>query len=131
MLRGISVKQPSFQTGPMPVGTTGLRGYKGLQTFFPTLLDLNGAIGGLGAGQEVWMDHAWRVIAIDVSGGTGVCSVLIQPNKSGQAEAEAERREVFLKVTHLLDPIHWIRGEYSLPKQVGLPSHKKTPIHNS
>jgi hypothetical protein len=127
MLRGISVKQPSFLTGDMPVGTTRLRGYKGLQTFFPTLLDLNGNIGAVGGGKEVWMDHAWRVISIDVSGGTGVCSVLIQPNKNVvQEEASIQKKEVFLKVTHLLDPIHWIRGEYSLPTETGLPMNAKT-----
>ena len=131
MLRGISVKQPSFVTGPMPAGTSGLRGYKGLQTFFPALLGLNEAIGNIGGGQEVWMDHKWRVISLDVSGGTGVCGAIIVPNKSG-AEATAtdggvaQKREVFLKVTHLLDPIHWIRGEYSLPTQTGLPMNAKT-----
>jgi len=34
-------------------------------------------------------------------------------------------QNAFLKVTHLLDPVQWIRGQYSLPKEAGLPWHHK------
>jgi len=96
-----------------------VRGYSGIQTFFPTLTQLNPEIQNVS--EEVWMDHAWRIAAVDISGERGVCSARIQQN-TGPSEA----RNVYLKVTHLLDPVHWIRGEYSLPKIVGLPGDQAT-----
>ena len=72
------------------------------------------------------MDHAWRIVGMDLSGGTGGCNVRIQRNSSGVATGAPQTRRVFLKVTHLLDPIHWIRGEYSLPSDAALPGNQKT-----
>jgi hypothetical protein len=96
----------------------------GLQTFFPTLVNLNSNIGKV-RDKEVWMDHTWKIVAMDLSGGTGVCNVKIQRNTAENNEP-SESRRVFLKVTHLLDPIHWIRGEYSLPKDAALPGNQRT-----
>ena len=126
MLRGISTKEPTFYCGTMSDEIRNVRGYSGLQTFFPTLTGLNSDIGDI-RGQEVWMDHASRIVGMDISGGTGVCDVRIQRNSAaGTAAAKTESRRVFLKVTHLLDPIHWIRGEYSLPNDAALPGNQKT-----
>lgn len=126
MLRGINIKEPKFQVGKLPEDLRKVNGYTGLQTFFPTLTKLNSAVGNVR--DEIWMDHKLRVVAMDVSGGTGVCSVKIRANDNSESDSDSdsEHREVFLKVTHLLDPIHWIRGEYSLPKSAGLPCHQKT-----
>ena len=125
MLRGISTKEPTFYCGTMSDEIRNVRGYTGLQTFFPTLTGLNSDIGKI-RGQEVWMDHAWRIVGMDLSGGTGGCNVRIQRNSSGVATGAPQTRRVFLKVTHLLDPIHWIRGEYSLPSDAALPGNQKT-----
>ena len=127
MLRGISIKEPSFHCGTMPSGLQNVRMYTGLQTYFPTLSGLNSKIADV-RGHEIWMDHAWRIIGMDLSGGTGVCSVRVERNLLGGASAPSysENRQVFLKVTHLLDPIHWIRGEYSLPNDAALPGNQKT-----
>jgi hypothetical protein len=121
-LRGVQIKTPSFTLGALPEAMRNVRGYSGVQTFFPTLTQLNPEIHNIT--QEVWMDHAWRIAAVDLSGERGVCSVRIQPNTG--ASSAIEGRDVYLKVTHLLDPVHWIRGEYSLPKIVGLPGDQAT-----
>ena len=118
-LRGVQIKTPSFSLGALPEPMRNVRGYSGIQTFFPTLTQLNPEIQNVS--EEVWMDHAWRIAAVDISGERGVCSARIQQN-TGPSEA----RDVYLKVTHLLDPVHWIRGEYSLPKIVGLPGDQAT-----
>ena len=122
MLRGLSIKKPSFYSGPMPNDMRRITGYSGLQTSFPSLTGLNSAIKDV-HGEEVWMDHAWRVVGADITGGTGACAVKIQKNSGG---TEVKEHDVFLKVTHLLDPIHWIRGEYSLPNDAALPGNQKT-----
>jgi len=87
-------------------------------------VNLNSNIGKV-RDKEVWMDHTWKIVAMDLSGGTGVCNVKIQRNTASNNEP-SESRRVFLKVTHLLDPIHWIRGEYSLPKDAALPGNQRT-----
>ena len=125
MLRGISIKEPTFYSGTMSEEIRNVRGYTGLQTFFPALTGLNSDIGGA-RGQEVWMDHAWRIVGMDLSGGSGPCNVRIQRNSADPDVATPTSRQVFLKVTHLLDPIHWIRGEYSLPNDAALPGNQKT-----
>ena len=124
MLRGISIKEPAFYCGTLPSEFQKVRGYMGLQTFFPTLVNLNSNIGKV-RDKEVWIDHTWKIVAMDLSGGTGVCNVKIQRN-TGANNEPSESRRVFLKVTHLLDPIHWIRGEYSLPKDAALPGNQRT-----
>jgi hypothetical protein len=35
-------------------------------------------------------------------------------------------KAAFLKVTHLLDPVRWMKGCYSLPQHTGLPWHSRT-----
>jgi len=62
-----------------------------------------------------------------MSGNSGVCSVGLTPNLDTSGEAVATlKAPAFLKVTHLLDPIRWMKGEYSLPKELGLPWHTRT-----
>jgi hypothetical protein len=97
-------------------------GYKHLQTYFPTLTKIF-RLGRWSDGGEIWMDNRWRVSAIDCSGTAGPCTVQLQSQKdlSGEAQSTA----AFLKVTHLLDPVLWMRGEYGLPKEAGLPWYHK------
>ena len=122
-LRGISIKAPAFHFGKLPDELRSVNGYGQLQTFFPTLASINSTVGNVR--EEVWMDHKWRVVAMDVSGGTGPVKAVLQANPPTDS-ATRTSKQVFLKVTHLLDPIHWIRGEYSIPKDAALPGHHKT-----
>jgi len=122
-LRGIALPTPYFRTGPLAEALFHVEGYRNLQTYFPTLTKLF-RLGKWNAGEEIWMDCAWRVQAIDCSGTAGPCQVSLVANKTG-AEHEVARRQAYLKVTHLLDPIRWMRGQYALPKEGGLPWHRK------
>jgi hypothetical protein len=76
------------------------------------------------------MDMRQRVSAIDCSGTTGACAISLVPNvdSSGNAVQPSERRKAFLKATHLLDPVQWIRGRYSLPKENGLPWYYRSGL---
>lgn len=73
---------------------------------------------------KVWLDTQWRISGLDISGTSGPCSLKLVPNQD--QEAAATTKPAFLKVTHLLDPIRWMKGKYSLPKHNGLPWVNKT-----
>jgi hypothetical protein len=120
-LRGLPIPQPRFQIGPLSKDLFKVRGYKSLQTFFPTLTKLF-RMGKWNLHDEIWMDQKWRVHSIDCSGTAGACNVSLQENSDLSGSVV---RSAFLKVTHLLDPIQWIHGCYSLPKETGLPWHHK------
>jgi len=121
-LRGIQLPAPRFNTGPISSALFNVEGYKHLQTFFPTLTKLF-RLGKWTSGNEIWMDTPWRINAIDCSGTTGPCSVTVRSNSDSSGELLT--KDVFLKATHLLDPIYWIRGAYALPKEGCLPWHHK------
>lgn len=71
------------------------------------------------------MDSTWRITGIDISGTSGPCSLkLIKNDISGSGEVK--QHNAYLKVTHLLDPVRWMKGRYTLPNKNGLPWHAKT-----
>jgi len=124
-LRGVQLPSPRFQTGPLCQELLSVNGYTNLQTFFPTLTKIL-RLGKWNPQDEIWMDTLWRVSSIDCSGTTGPCTVKLQKNKDlSGVSTESICRPAFLKVAHLLDPIQWIQGEYTLPKEPGLPWHPK------
>ena len=109
----------------MPPMLERVRGFQSLQTYFPTLSKLFRVTKHQSNG--IWLDSPHRMASIDISGTSGVCSVGLAVNTDASGTVEPSlHREAFLKVTHLLDPIRWMKGEYSLPKQTGLPWHTKT-----
>lgn len=122
ILRGIPLPPSRFQIAPLPEELKHVRGFHDLQTYFPTLSKLF-RITKHQSG-SIWLDSKYRISAIDISGTSGVCSVGLTSNTD--ASGSPIQRKAFLKVTHLLDPIRWMKGEYSLPRQAGLPWHTKT-----
>jgi hypothetical protein len=101
-------------------------GFNNLQTYFPTLSKLFSITKHQAS--RAWLDSKYRITAIDISGTSGLCSMSLVPNvdSSGTSLVNPIKRPAFLKVTHLLDPIRWMKGDYSLAKQTGLPWHAKT-----
>jgi hypothetical protein len=102
-----------------------VRGFHGLQTYFPTL----GKLFRITKHQskQIWLDSKYRIVGLDISGTFGGCDVYLVENKDASgSESPGIQRPAFLKVTHLLDPIRWMKGEYSIPQQAGLPGHSKT-----
>jgi len=117
-LRGVQLPSPRFRTGPLSEELLHVNGYRQLQTFFPTLTKLL-RLGKWDPKEEIWMDTLSNVRSIDCSGTSGPCSIrFVESDLSGTVPA-------FMKVAHLLDPIQWIQGEYSLPKESGLPWHPR------
>ena len=126
MLRGTQLPVPKFRVGPLSKDLTEVKGYQNLQTFFPTLKKLFKLKNWKSDSEEIWMDQRWRIFGIDCSGTAGPCSISVIPNKDlSDSEVEPQVRNAFMKATHLLDPIQWIKGEYAFPKQNGLPSRNK------
>jgi len=126
MLRGTPLPVPKFRVGPLSKDLTEVKGYQNLQTFFPTLKKLFKLKNWKSDSEEIWMDQRWRIFGIDCSGTSGPCTISVIPNKDlSDSEFQPEVRNAFMKATHLLDPIQWIKGEYVLPKQNGLPTHNK------
>jgi hypothetical protein len=64
----------------------------------------------------IGLESTEAITGIDCSGGPGPCTIQI-----GDTQKRA-----YMKVTHRLDPIQWIRGKYSLPGNAVAPKHKKT-----
>lgn len=126
-LRGMQLPSPRFRQAPLPKELCSVRGFHSLQTFFPTLSSLYNLKGK--HKESVWLDSKWRIKGIDISGTSGPCVLKLVPNVdvSGDISAtDARSQTAYMKVTHLLDPIRWMKGIYSLPKQNGLPWDTKT-----
>jgi hypothetical protein len=116
MLRGTALPVPKFRLAPLSKDLTEVKGYQNLQTFFPTLKKLFNLKKWKSTSGEIWMDQMWRILSIDCSGTAGPCLINVFPNKdlSDSNVESVEVRKAFMKATHLLDPIQWIKGEYSL-----------------
>lgn len=125
-LRGTELPAPQFRLAPLPDELHRVNGFHSLQTFFPTLSKLYRL--SKHQSDQVWMDSKFRICGIDISGTSGPCCLHIVPNVDPSKEHQAVPEKVggYLKVTHLLDPIRWMKGQYSLPRQSGLPWHSKT-----
>lgn len=121
-LRGSVLPAPRFHRGPLSPPLLDVNGYRHLQTFFPTLTKVF-RLATVNSNDEIWMDTPWRVEGIDCSGTTGPCTLTLRSNSD--LSGESIRQSAFLKTTHLLDPVCWIQGEYALPKESGLPWHRK------
>jgi hypothetical protein len=128
VLRGSQLPAPRFRIAPLADELRQVRGFTDLQTFFPAL----SRIYRLSKHQSphVWMDNKWRIVGVDISGASGPCSLQLVGNRQEggavTSDASPERKQAFLKVTHLLDPIRWMKGRYSLPQHTGLPWHTRT-----
>ena len=115
----MTVPNPTFRIAPLPEGLSRVQGYRKLQTFFPAMSKLAGPIENKST--DIWFDNKWRIHSLDLSGVRGPCKVTIGSSDiSGVAE-----RDAYVKVTHLLDPVRWMQGKYSLPSD-GEPIHEVT-----
>ena len=101
-LRGCRLPEPTADSGPMPSNLLAVKGYTGLSTYFPGLNDLL-QLTEKPSG-EIWLGTYPTIETIDCSG-PGPCNI-----RFGGKEQRA-----YMKVTHCLDPIRWIQGEYGIP----------------
>lgn len=124
-LRGMKLPPPRFRIAPLPESLRHVRGFHSLQTFFPALSKIYRL--SKTQSEDVWLDSRWRLASLDISGTSGPCIVGLTANVDCSAQTvPTEHRKAYLKVTHLLDPVRWMKGQYSLPKHSGLPWHSRT-----
>ena len=124
-LRGMTLPTPRFRLAPLPKELCAVRGFNSLQTFFPALTKLYNLTKE--ETENIWLDSKWRISGIDISGTSGPCSLNLVLNQDvSGSDPESKVQAGYMKVTHLLDPIRWMKRKYSLPKQNGLPGHTKT-----
>ena len=114
-LRGMSLPTPRFVLEDIAEDLHHVKGYRNLQTFFPTLSKVFRI--NKFQSSKFCLDMPWRISSVDCSGGQGPCKISLKDKTEVKA---------YLKVTHLLDPIRWMQGHYSLPNEAGLPWHSKT-----
>jgi hypothetical protein len=77
---------------------------------------------------DLWFDHQYRITQVDWQESqkrSGKVSLRIE--KNGETPGtEVQDISGFRKVTHLLDPVRWLQGKYSMPKHSFLPWHQET-----
>ena len=121
----MNLPAPRFRIAPLSKDLEHVSGFQGLQTYFPTL----GKLFKITKHQskQIWLDSKYRIASLDISGTFGSCEVgLVENTDASGSNSPGIRRPAFMKVTHLLDPIRWMKGEYSIPQHTGLPGHSKT-----
>ena len=124
ILGGVPLPKPHFRIAPLSSRLSCVTGFKDLQTYFPTL-DI--IFSGKKPTNQLWFDSKHRISGIDISGISGPCVVHLSENVDSSGETPfVEKSPAFLKVTHLLDPIRWMKGLYSFPLTHKLPGNEKT-----
>jgi hypothetical protein len=124
-LKGSFVPTPKSLEVPISETLQKEKGFHTLQTYHPgmaLLCHFKERPKG-----EIWLDHSQRVIATDGGSIKRSQPITLKVEKnSEQMGLEIEDVSGFRKITHLLDPISWLQGKYSLPKETLLPGHQET-----
>jgi hypothetical protein len=125
-LKGSQLPPPKLLDHPLSNAVRHQPGFETIQTFYP----------GMGVfssfkktpEEDLWFDHKYRLI--DLSGWaqtktSGPVSLRIERN-GPESGVEVQDISGFRKLTHLLDPIRWVQGKYTLPKDAHLPWHQES-----
>lgn len=125
---------PRLKGSQLPIPTVVLKrlhesvrkekGFADLQTFYPGM-DVVCNFKSLPE-EDLWLDHKYRLVDILSSSTTktsGVVTLRVEKNTQESGE-EVQDISGFRKLTHLLDPVRWLQGKYSLPKHSYLPWHQ-------
>lgn len=124
-LKGSFVPPPKFLVSPISKKLIENPEFSNLQTYYP----------GMGVACEmkeppkgdVWLDHLQRVIDTEeIEDKRSAPLRLTVENNVEKSGVEVTDVSGFRKITHLLDPISWLQGKYTIPKQPTLPGHKET-----
>lgn len=125
-LKGSSLPPPKMILSAVPLSLKSQTGFQDLQTFYP----------GMGlfckskemSDGDAWFDHMYRITDVHWQENTktsGKVSIRVEKNTQ-ESGVEIQDISGFRKVTHLLDPVRWLQGKYSLPKHASLPWHQTT-----
>ena len=118
---GIQIPHPKFFLKERPLK---LESFKELHRLHPGLLhlyDLSGLLEGKG---DVHMDQRFRIIGASGLSKSGAMNLTVEKNVK-ESEVEIQDISGFMKVTHLLDPISWLRGKYEVEDVSGAVSFFK------
>ena len=123
-LKGSSLPIPKLISSPLVCRNQ--TGFEQLQTFYPGI----GLVCNLKSAPEtdLWLDHSYRVKDVlwqESTKRSGNVSLQIEKN-TVTTGSDVQDISGFRKITHLLDPVRWLQGKYSLPKHTFLPWHQET-----
>jgi hypothetical protein len=125
-LKGSILPSPKVISSPLSSLCKKQEGFQELQTFYPGL----GLVCNLKTAPEddLWLDHQYRIKEVfsqETTKRSGKVSLRIEQN-SHETGKEVHDISGFRKITHLLDPVRWLQGKYSMPKHSYLPWHQET-----
>ena len=126
-LKGSVIPTPTLIWSPISKSLQESSNFTNLQTYYPGMgivceTDLKQK-----PKEDPWFDHSHRIIKAGSAPGKHSTPVAIQIEKnSSQAGLEVQDISGFRKITHLLDPVSWLQGKYSVPKQTILPGHNES-----
>jgi hypothetical protein len=125
-LKGSLLPSPKVISSPLSSSCKRQQGFEDLQTFYPGL----GLVCNLKSAPEddLWLDHRYRikdVLSQETGKRSGRVCLRIEQNTQDTGK-EIQDISGFRKITHLLDPVRWLQGKYSLPKHSFLPWHQET-----
>lgn len=125
-LKGSTLPSPKVLSFPISPSCKNLPGFGELQTFYPGM----GLVCNLKTAPEsdLWFDHAYRVKEIqwqETMKKSGKVNIRIEKNVDSSGKG-IQDISGFRKVTHLVDPVRWLQGKYSMPKHSYLPWHQET-----
>lgn len=118
---GIQIPHPKFF---LKERSLKLDSFKELHRLHPGLLhlyDLSGLLEGKG---DVHMDQRFRIISASGLSKSGAMNLTVEKNVK-ESGVEIQDISGFMKVTHLLDPISWLRGKYEVEDVSGAVSFFK------
>jgi hypothetical protein len=125
-LKGSVIPGPALVKALLPEELAKQEGFETFQTFHPgmgVLCNLDSA-----PADDLWLDHKYRikqVLSQHSQTSSGPVSLRIERNTQ-ESGVEVQDLSGFRKVTHLLDPVRWLHGKYSLPKHSSLPWHQES-----
>lgn len=125
-LKGCQLPPPKLFEHSLSNSLRNQEGFEEIQTFYPGL----GLVANLKHAPEtdVWLDHKYRIreiVSQESTKTSGKVSLRIEKN-SADTGIEVQDISGFRKITHLLDPVRWLQGKYSIPKHALLPWHQDT-----
>jgi hypothetical protein len=125
-LKGSMLPSPKVLSSPLSFSCKNQQGFQELQTFYPGL----GLVCNLKTAPEedLWLDHQYRikeVLSQETTKRSGKVNLRIEKNSQDTGK-EVQDISGFRKITHLLDPVRWLQGKYSMPKHAFLPWHQET-----
>jgi hypothetical protein len=107
---GIQIPHPKFFLKERPLRLDSFRELHRLHPGLLHLYDLSGLLQGKG---DIHMDQRFRIRSASGLSRSGAMNLTVEKNGK-ESGVEIHDISGFMKVTHLLDPISWLRGRYGV-----------------